>query len=440
MAACTLKIELDDAYRPRSGGEELSGSVVVQCHKNIQCNGLEVSTGWKTHGRGNVDSGVCETVTVYSGAWQAGQTYRYSFKLHAGTWPPTYHGNFLNVRHAVSAQAKIPWSFDPKTEFEFPLVVNESPVDLQPTRPELSGIGKYIGWIIAGILLLVFGFLLIWLVPILLIIGGLVWFFKSYLPKQMTGNVEFTVEPVRAKPGTVIAGHLKFTPRRNATINNIRYRVRCIEQCVSGSGSNRKTHTHELLQVSEELAGGQVLSAGMPQEFRFEYQLPVQAAPSLDLNDNDLKWSVEARIDIPRWPDWSKEIPVIVEPAGEVVSATPDGFVAAEPLSPEDQWLREVLEQLQQSSQDPERLALVLQAIKEHRFKMAVILEEESQPPPANSPGPGQWFDGYLVDPELAVQLFVPADRPVPELEVKWLVLVQIVDFDPKRESLVLHA
>lgn len=440
MAACTLKIELDEPFQTRKGGEQVTGTVNVQCHKDIKCDGLEVRTEWTTHGRGNVDSGVCDSATLYTGTWQAGQSYQYPFKLHCATWPPTYNGNFLNVRHAVHAQAKIAWAIDPKTAFEFPVVADASPLDLQPVRQKSKGgVGTCIGWGIAAIFLAIFGFFFLWLLPIVLIVGGAIWFFNVYLPKQLTGVVECDVQPQRAKPGTLLRGSLKFTPRRNLSVNGIRYRIRCLEKCVSGSGSNRRTHTHELVDRTEVLVDARVLPVGQPLDLSFEYLLPPQAAPSLELTDNSLAWTVEMRIDIPRWPDWSKEIKVIVEPTGEVVTATADGFVAAPPLTAEDQWTREVLEQLQQSGQDPERLALVLQAVREHQLKMTVILEEPAVPAPAESPAAGTWFQGTLVEPELDVYLFVPQGMPTPGMDVRWVVMVQIVDYKPSDEALTLH-
>ena len=438
MAACTLKIELDDPFETRQGGQQLSGTINVQCHKDTKCNDLEVRTEWRTHGRGNVDSGICETASLYSGQWQAGQTYRYPFKLDCAAWPTTYNGSFLNVRHAVLAQAKIPWATDPKASFEFPVVARESPLDLKPVRAQSTG-GAYIGWIIGGILLLVFGFVFLWLVPILLLIAGLFWFFNSYLPKLMTGKVECEVLPTRAKPGTVLQGKLSFTPRRRLSINGVRYRIRCLEKCVSGSGSNRQTHTHEIVDVTHTLAEGQLLPAKQLLSYRFEYPLPQHAAPSMTLSDNELKWSVEMRIDIPRWPDFAKEVEVIVEPGDQVVTTLAGGFEAAQPLTADDQWLREVLEQLEQSATDAERRSLVLGAIREHQFKMTLMLDEAVSPAPATSPGAGNWYEGVLVEPDWSVYLFVPAGRPAPALETRFATSVTIADYKPHDEALVLH-
>ncbi len=84
--------------------------------------------------------------------------------------------------------------------------------------------------------------------------AGVYWFFKSFLPRQLTGSAQTTLEPKRLRAGQSAKGSISFTPRRSAKINGVRYELKGIERCVSGSGSNRKTHTHEIHKVVGELA------------------------------------------------------------------------------------------------------------------------------------------------------------------------------------------
>ena len=293
-----------------------------------------------------------------------------------------------------------------------------------------------IGGIIAAILVAIFAVLFIWIVPLILIVVGIVWFFKSYLPKQFTGNVVADVQPRRAKPGARLTAHMEFTPKRRLSTNGVHYTVRCVEKCVSGSGSNRTTHTHELHTTSGQLADARVVPAGETQRFEFQYDLPATAAPSLKLSDNELLWTVEMRIGIPRWPDWSETINLIVEPTRNPSSTL--GRMTED--SPEDKWLDEVLNQLEQS-QDRERLEVVLQAIREHQFWMLLEFEGESAEVPDLALGiPGGWFDAYLLRRDWVVRLFVPRGMATPPVDTNWRCLVNILDFDPEEEILTLTA
>ena len=114
MAKCDLSIELDDPKSVHPGGGKITGVVRVDVDKNVSTKGLIVSSGWETHGRGNVASGEFDSKTLFTGDWHAGDKLEYRFELPIGDWPPSYHGNYLNIDHCVKVRAKIPWGFDPK--------------------------------------------------------------------------------------------------------------------------------------------------------------------------------------------------------------------------------------------------------------------------------------------------------------------------------------
>ena len=208
MAACNLTIQLDEPKKIRVGGEVVSGTVTVRCDKAVTCKGLEVATRWSTHGQGNIDSGVGEETIAFQGAWQAGQEYKYPFKLKAADWPPTYYGTFINVSHSVDARAKLAWATDPKASAEFPVVVTTSPADVQPSRKQVASGCGWIGIIIFVIFAILFAVAFWWLIPIIAMVVAAAWFFKSFLPKQLTGSIETKLEPRRVKPGDVVRGHL----------------------------------------------------------------------------------------------------------------------------------------------------------------------------------------------------------------------------------------
>ena len=194
-------------------GEQVTGTVIVSCDKDVNCKGLTVATRWSTHGKGNIDSGVSEETVAFQGAWQAGQEYKYPFKLKVADWPPTYYGTFINVSHSVDARAKLAWATDPRATAEFPVVVATSPADVQPSRKQVASGCGWIGIIFFVAIVAMFAVAFWWLIPIVAIVVAGVWFFKSFLPRQLTGSIETKLEPRRVKPGEVACGHMSFTPK-----------------------------------------------------------------------------------------------------------------------------------------------------------------------------------------------------------------------------------
>ncbi|MDX1927411.1 MAG: hypothetical protein SFV81_12895 [Pirellulaceae bacterium] len=435
MAACNLTIQLDEPKRIRTGGEQVTGTVIVRCEKDLNCKGLVVETRWSTHGQGNVDSATVDETILFQGDWQAGQEYKYPFKLKAGEWPPTYYGTFLNVSHSVDARAKLAWAIDPKASAEFPLVVASSPVDVQPSRKQVSSGNNWIGIIIVVAIAAVFAAAFWWLIPIIAIVAFFAWFFKSFLPKQLTGSIETKLEPRRLKPGDVVKGQLSFTPKWSVNINQITLGFSGVEKCVSGSGSNRKTHSHVLSQHIQQLAKAQRLPAGQKQSFDFELRVPKPAAPSMKMVDNEILWSVVLRIDIPRWPDWTETFPLIVESSSPAEET--DRIQAAQMDSAEDEWLDQVIDQLQES-QDAGSLRLILEAIREHEFSMSLEVECDCEELTTHyvPEVPGKWlatFDNRLA---LDVCLFVPSSMELPAEDTIWRGRVGIVDYDSDQDML----
>ena len=414
MAACRLTVEIDDPSRPRIAGELITGMVVVKSDKDVRCKGLQVNCYWSTHGRGNTSRGDVETATIFDGEWQAGKEYRYPFKLATAAWPPTYYGTLINVSHYVEAKAKLPWTSDPKTLQEFSLVATDSPTDLAPTNNSAKKT-NWLGWIFLPIaivlLVMLFSFALI-LLPIIGIVAAGFWVIRVFIPRQITGSVELKTEPAILSPGQTLTGSCEFTPKRTSKINGINWTVRCIEKCVSGSGSKRTTHTHEALVKIFPLAKAGELVAGQLQKFDFAFQVPAGAPPTLKFSDNDITWSSEFRIDIPKWPDWIKSIPFVVKAA--VRDATPQRsptVVPAEEAVPEDDsWLTKVYQQVRQSAEDHERLNEVIEAVGSQVFAITVDIQEEVEEPlESDEDEDGTWVSA--IDPvrKVPLVLFVPS-------------------------------
>jgi hypothetical protein len=451
VAKCDLTIELDEPERTHIGGEPIKGTVVVRAEQNVSCKGLDVACVWATHGRGNVARGESESKTLFAGNWDAGLEYRYPFELQTAAWPPTYYGTYLNVSHLIEARAKLPWSFDPKASVEFPVVATTSPEDLTPVNNKKGG-SSFLGWVVGILLLIIFipllfvalGMALVFILPIALIGGGLFWFFRVFLPSRVTGPVECDVQPPRVAAGESLKGNLKFTPPRDLKVNGIHWKITAKEQCVSGSGSNRTTHTHKVLEKTRSLAHEGQLSGGLPQSFEFDFPLAANSPPSLKFTDNELIWEGELRIDIPKWPDWVKTFKLTVTP-GAAPAATQEPVAkepaAALPPSDSDLSFDDVAKQILMSEDDPARRQLVIDAVQGQAFSLRADLESRLGSLEAPSNGAGTWLLGHHHGSGLALAILWPDSASAPWTPLSgWQGVATVAGYDTARNRVVMRA
>ena len=451
MADCKLRIEVDKPASPRQAGEAVTGSVIVTSSGDINCKALEMTSFWSTHGRGNVARGDVELATLFQGIWQAGQEYRYAFKLASASWPPTYYGNYLNVGHFVEARARISWTRDPRAQAEFLVVANDSPQDLVPTSNVvrrnpgwLAALGWTIGLLLLGLFLVLLGPLMLIVGPLLLITSGLIWVFRIYLPSLVTGTIQVSLQPTSVAPGAAVEGQCVFTPKRTSQINGIYWTVSCTEECSSGSGSSRQTHRNDLISQRHELSGPMTGKAGQAQQFTLSYQLPKNAAPSLKLQDNEIQWTSELRIDIPKWPDFVKKLPFVVKATDKHLPSTRGtAFEKPEVTVPDeddDAWLTEVLQQIYQSCDEPERLQVVVQALAEHAFELKVDIQETlPEPSGCEYQGDGFWVAAFDAARDVDFAIYCPQSMKVEEtVETNnGQLTVNILGWDPLEERVI---
>ncbi|OUW85542.1 MAG: hypothetical protein CBD74_03285 [Saprospirales bacterium TMED214] len=324
MAKCELSIELDEPNRVYHEGEKVEGIAHVKVDSTVKCTGLVLSTGWKTHGRGNVTSGPTEETTVFSGQWTQGTKYEYRFSLSAGDWPQTYHGQILSIDHYVEAKAKIPWAFDPKTATPFMVRVTQLPtwhdeelsqILKKSKKPQIIGMVlfavicvpqlRFTGWVGVGVL----GFVGLAV--------AVFWLKQKFLPRYLLGTPNFYIQEDTLAPGSELAGEFITQTRKTVVPNAITVALRGTEVCVSGSGSNRTTHKNVIFEEIQELQSNTTLQAGTENRCPFSFQLPEDAALSVNLKENSLIWSVEVEVDIPRWPDWRKNQSIYIVPTNE---------------------------------------------------------------------------------------------------------------------------
>ena len=323
MSKCDLKIVYDRPDRRYRGGEAVTGTVHVQVNKDVRCNGLMVEHFWQTHGRGNTATGERQTNVLFRGDLQAGQLVSYPFSFVAPQGPPTYHGHYLNIDHYVNLRVDIPWALDPKRKEEYILLPGRGDYGHLPS--EAAGQAHSKGFLAklgmpVGLAMIVIGIFLLCPFGLILIPAGCAILFFSLrksLAEKKIGKVELTCGTPNVRPGSGVPVRLAFTPRGSAHLNGITATLTGVEQCVSGSGTDRTTHTHKLHERVFALSPERDLAANQPIRVEGLVLIPQTEAFTFHADDNDLIWKLEIRIDIPLWPDWLESRALIVRPAAE---------------------------------------------------------------------------------------------------------------------------
>jgi len=312
MSKCDLHIQLDRRDGKYLGGQEVTGELTVRVNKDVNCNALTVQQHWKTHGRGNTDSGGEFTLNLYSGPLAAGTVHRHRFTFTAPAAPLTYHGHYLNIDHYISARVDIPWAIDPKASEEYLVLPGgQGGEDQTPHEQRVMGFGDSIkkmgkGAMIAAIVCIAIGvFTFPCGIPLILIGLGLLFFsMRNKLAEKKVGEVMLQVGTTTVVPKQSVPVSLIFTPPGTVKLNQIALTLTGKEQCVSGSGTNRTTHTHKLLEHETQLAGSGVIEPHERAVFGTAVKMPDTAAYSFSASDNKIIWGFSVRIDIPWWPDW----------------------------------------------------------------------------------------------------------------------------------------
>lgn len=353
MSKCELEVLFDRDDRTYRPGEPVRGEVVVVTDEDVRCSGLTVELLWQTHGAGNTDRTVLDTLALAPEPWNPGLRYRYPFSFTAPGRPLTYHGHFLNVDHCVAARADLPWALDPKASEEYLLVPGPdshrehlaSPVDFTVAAAGSSGpVAKVIGWLLLPVLLVLVVALLLMILPLVLVIGGVV-LLRRVIAERRLGRVTVEVsgpevgpptEPGVAKsvasrlgviarpftpraitPGGELRFQVRFQPRTAVDVDRVTVRLVGTEECRSGSGTNAKTHTHTLCEETSLLAEGVSFIPGVPMELTGVLPVPALEAYSFRAHNNALKWKLEVAIEIPSWPDWKRDHPLLLVPCPE---------------------------------------------------------------------------------------------------------------------------
>lgn len=346
MSKCDLRIEIDRDPPHYQPGETLRGEVVIEVNADCPCKALSAQFGWRTHGKGNTDEGEPEKLLLGSFDWQAGQTHRVPFSFLLPRGPVSYHGHLINVDWYVNARADIPWAIDPKAERDVlllpapaereaqegyrsapkrvaqPHVLGTGPKSAQSLRVKLFGAAVFVAfiWFFFGdmlfengqpnwVLFVFFGFALF-------IFGRMLYKdVRNLASQQKLGDLEIVTKPDVVTRGEAITLHTVLAPKSDLTVNAVSATLVGKEIAVSGSGTRKKTHTHNLCSRRVELGRDLQLAKGERHELTGQLKVPKDAAPTFRADDNDVRWEVVVDVDIKDWPDFEQVREIEVHPS-----------------------------------------------------------------------------------------------------------------------------
>lgn len=317
MSKCQISITFDRSDRIYYGGETVRGTARLLVDQQTKSNGVKLTYRWKTHGRGNSDSGLPEEIVlVEPRTLQAGEQLEFPFAVTSPSHPITYRGHLVYIDHYIRVDVDVPWAKNPFAEEEYELRPGIRPelftgerskvvsLTAQTAATNVGPIGKAILWIVLGILLVVVGMTAVFLLPIILIVVAFIWIKKKALQSRL-GEVEVSVPHVVVAPTEEWTFGLRFTPRKSFVINGIYAELVAEESATSGSGTNKTTHKHKVLTEKHMFREGGPLQSEQLVDEKITITFPDTQAYSFELSDNSLKWTVNFCIDIPGFPDWT---------------------------------------------------------------------------------------------------------------------------------------
>ena len=352
MPSCNVQIEVD-GDQPFVAGSEVHGRVIIHADEDVRSKGVWIRPLWRTHGRGNTSSETFESQKLHEGPIQAGQRLSCPFTIRIADWPPSYSGTHIQIQHYVDAWVDVPWKFDPKDRQSVQVVASESPVE---APSEMGGRGKAIGCTIGALVLGFFTFIGFQIIGVyallaLAVISSILfagWLIFSHLPRRRLGHVE--IEWPRAAVGTISHGTLRITPKRSVTTGPITLQIEGAESAVSGSGTNRTTHTHRIHLHEQTVRDSLLLKSGLTETIPLPIEIAANLPPSISLSSNSIHWKARLRVSLPGWPDFRHAQSFVVVPPriGEPsdrprvegaspvsAAATPEGSASPAAVSPQ---------------------------------------------------------------------------------------------------------
>ena len=138
---------------------------------------------------------------------------------------------------------------------------------------------------------------------------------------KKTGKITFEAGDGIIHPGKKLPVSISFTPDADLNLNCAKVTLLAEEKAVSGSGTNKTTHTYKLVNEVFDLPIEKYLRKGNSVSQQIDIAIPDIAAYTFESCDNSVTWSLAIHIGIDRWPDWKKNIDLVLCPDVKIVEA-----------------------------------------------------------------------------------------------------------------------
>ncbi|MGD2121182.1 MAG: hypothetical protein PVJ76_05540 [Gemmatimonadota bacterium] len=328
-----LRVKFGRSDRTYRYGERVTGWVMIQTSRSAYCKSIRIRRFWRTHGKGNEDKGDVAGMTLHRGPLPDDGPHIFEFDFPAPAGPFTYRGRYLNVDQYVEAKVDLPYARDPTVREEYVLLpgkplVPPPPLLEMPRNPMKEVVPLLWGFVGAAVAMVGLA-LLLTASPVgfgFLLVGGILFLpvLKRRADERLGKSASARLSSLVAGPGEEVGVAVKVVPPKPVRLNRAYVELRAREVCVSGSGSNRRTHRHTVFSGGTPLSGATTLEGGAEKVFTGTIQIPGGAPCSFKGTANKLLWEAKVRLDIPSWPDWVKEIPLVVWPSDDQLGAGAD--------------------------------------------------------------------------------------------------------------------
>ncbi|MBI4639148.1 MAG: hypothetical protein HY731_00530 [Candidatus Tectomicrobia bacterium] len=349
MSSCDLQLVFDRADRTYRFGEDVSGTVLLDAHTELECRNVVLTYQWRTHGRGNTASGKEESLLLSDQRhFREGTHEEYRFTLTVPPGPMTYHGHSLNVGWYVKARADIPWGIDAKDEQEFILLAGDTTKkvvlgDELASEENLASLPESVTWIARARDLrkdpffrisIIIAFVTAVAASIFVDYWSDFWSFFTFpvtlfavffgikilrdrMVRQKLGDVDVHVEPSSVHPGDHVSCRVQSQSKGNAFLEKVTATLYAEERVVSGSSGSKgsaRVYTHTVYEHPFVQSFHEQLVEGRRIDVECSFVIPPEAPSTFTAKDNALSWFVTVQIGIKNWPDWVQSFPITVFP------------------------------------------------------------------------------------------------------------------------------
>jgi hypothetical protein len=315
----SIRIEWDRSGGAHRPGEALTGHVVVDPVDGASCRSIRLLRFWRTHGRGNEDTGGLSSVEIHEGPLLGPGPHRIPFSLETPDGPLSYRGALLAVDHYLEARLERSAGVAAVDTRKYVLEPGATALTPDPHLITVTGsrarrgTGCRIG---LGAFCLLFGLVTLPLGIVGIVLGAVLLFpvVRRGLAGSKLGEVTSRLDHPLVQPGEAVRVEVRMDPLKRRTINGVSATIRGREVCVSGHDRDREVRTHEVHSRVVALSGPRSVAAGEATVLSAEIPVPDSQAWTFSSDHNEVTWDLTIHVDIPSWPDWYEEHKLVLWP------------------------------------------------------------------------------------------------------------------------------